>query len=124
MTSHSRAESPNFQSIVTATLRLPVSWIVLLRWVRSGVLRRCRVVRPRIACLLSGHERWTARTGDWVCMRCGKLEVLDVAHVPTPLGNLARAMELPRFDDPSRAASRPEAEESDRVRTGVYQIRA
>ena len=98
MTSQSRAESPNFQSIATATVPPPAPWTVLLQLLRSGVLRGWRIVRPRVACTLSGHERWTAETGDWVCMRCGKLEVLDVDQVPTPLENLGRVIDLPRFD--------------------------
>jgi hypothetical protein len=98
MTSQSRAESPNLQSIATATVLPQTPWTDLFQLLRSGVFRGWKIVRPRIACMLSGHERWAAQSGDWVCMRCGKLEVLDVPQVPTPLGNLARANDLPRFD--------------------------
>ena len=96
MTSHSRAELPNLRSI--ATVPTPAPWTVFFRSLRCAVSRGLTIARPRIACVLGGHERWTAKSGDWVCMRCGKLEVLDVPQNPTRLGNRARANDLPRFE--------------------------
>ena len=46
------------------------------------------------ACLLAGHEKWTAMSGDWACMRCGKVKRLEVPNFPASPETTA----LPRFN--------------------------
>ena len=33
-------------------------------------------------CVISGHEKWTTRSGDWTCMRCGKVKFVDFPTFP------------------------------------------
>ena len=39
---------------------------------------RHSTARRTAACLFFGHEKWTALSGDWTCMRCGKVKCLEV----------------------------------------------
>lgn len=96
MISHSRIETSGIHSLTTGTVHAP-PWSGLVRSFRSGLVRRWRIARVRTVCLSSGHEKWTVETGDWVCVRCGRLRVVRVPQVPTRLGRVARAHDLLRF---------------------------
>ncbi len=98
MISHSPARHPSFHPIAHPTVRPPASWASFFVRVRSGVSNGATIARRRIACALVGHERWSSECGDWVCMRCGRLEILEVPSKPTSLGIRARSVDLPRFD--------------------------
>ena len=64
----------------------------LRHWMRHATARRTA------ACLLLGHERWTAMNGDWTCMRCGKVKCLEVPTFPASPEVLRSEMSaLPRF---------------------------
>ena len=97
MTSQSQVENLYSRSGTDATVARPALWPALVRLVSYAVSRGWRTVRPRLACLATGHERWTSRSGDWVCMRCGKLEISELPQFPAR-PDAARKIELPRFD--------------------------
>ncbi len=64
----------------------------LRHWMRHSTARQTA------ACLLLGHEKWTAMNGDWTCMRCGKLKRLECAAFAESPETLRSEMSaLPRF---------------------------
>ena len=66
----------------------------LRHWMRHSTARRTA------ACFLLGHERWTAMNGDWTCMRCGKVKLLEVPTCPASAAAPRSEMSaLPRFSD-------------------------
>jgi hypothetical protein len=57
--------------------------------------RRSKALRIRLACIYFGHEKWTAQTNDWACMRCGRVEMAEV--LPSPYIVRSELTELPDF---------------------------
>ena len=73
----------------TSVTDIAVRWgRALRRWKRHSTAWRTGV------CVISGHERWTTRSGDWTCMRCGKVKRLEVPNFPASPETTA----LPRFN--------------------------
>ena len=62
------------------------------RWKRHSTVWRTAV------CVVFGHEKWTTMSGDWACMRCGKVKCLEVPTFPASSEVRRSEMSaLPRF---------------------------
>ncbi len=62
------------------------------RWKRHSTAWRTAV------CVIFGHEKWMTMSGDWACMCCGKVKILEVPTFPaSPEVRRSEMCELPRF---------------------------
>ncbi len=73
---------------------------VILRRIRRA-LDHCTLTsgeHPRFRCFFCGHEKWIAQSGEWGCMRCGKIREIDESPFPRLPDRLRELDTIPKFD--------------------------